>query len=197
MRRVIALKGPTAELSADLSEMLMFAGNGLMPPEGLDAAREALKLDPKNSKGRYYEALGLSQDGQHAAALAAFESLLADSAADAPWRPAVEKQIATLRQPQAAAANQPGPTQAQVEAAGNMSTGDQQAMIRSMVDGLAAKLESNPRNIEGWLRLIRARVVLKEADVAQGALDKARGIFDGDQGAAAQLAALAQELGLK
>ncbi len=194
MRRVIALKGPTAELYADLSEMLMFAGNGLMPADGLAAAREALKIDPKNSKARYYEALGLSQDNQHAAALAAFESLLADSASDAPWRPAVEKQIAALKQPQA---NPTGPTQDQVEAAGSMTSGDQQAMIRSMVDGLAAKLEADPKNLDGWLRLIRARVVLKEADVAQAALGKARGIFDGDQGAVAQLSALAQELGLK
>ncbi len=50
-----------------------------------------------------------------------------------------------------------------------MSAGDQQAMIRSMVDGLAQKLEADPRNLDGWLRLIRARVVLKETDVAQGA----------------------------
>ena len=194
IKRIIELKGPTAELYADLAEMHMFAGNGLMPAEGLAAAREALKLDPKNSKARYYEAMGLMQDGQHDAALAAFESLLAESPADAPWRKAVENQVAALKQPGGAA---PGPTPEQVQAAGNMSAGDQQAMIRSMVDGLAAKLESDPKNLDGWLRLIRARVVLKEADVAQTALDKARTALDGDQGALDQLSALAKELGLK
>jgi cytochrome c-type biogenesis protein CcmH len=194
LRRLIALKGPTAELFADLSEMHMFAGNGLMPPEGLAAAREALKLDPKNSKARYYEALGLSQDGQRDAALKAFEAMLAEAPADAPWRGAVEKQIAEIK---GGNTPSPGPTQEQVDAAAGMNADDQQAMIRSMVDGLAAKLESDPKNLDGWLRLIRARVVLKEAEAAQAALDKARSSFDGDQGALARLSALAQETGLK
>lgn len=193
-RRIIALKGPTADLYADLSELHMFAGNGLMPAEGLAAAQEALKLDPKHSKARYYEAMGLKQDGQHDAALAAFQSLLAESPADAPWRKSVEKEIASLKQTATAA---PGPTPEQVQAAGDMSASDQQAMIRGMVDGLAAKLEADPKNLDGWLRLIRARVVLKEADLAQSALEKARATFDGDQGALAQFSALAQELGLK
>lgn len=194
VRRLLAIKGPSAELSADLAEYLMFAGNGLMPAEGLLAAREALKLDPKNSKARYYEAFGLKQDGQRPAALAAFESLLADSPADAPWRKAVEKQIGELK---GTASPAPGPSKEQVDAAANMTADDQQAMIRGMVDGLAARLEQDPKNLEGWLRLIRARVVLKEADAATAALAKARSSLDGDQAALDQLSALAQELGLK
>ena len=195
MREIIRLKGGgTADQFADLAETLMFAGNGLMPADAMTAAQEAVKLDPKNAKARYYVALGLSQDNQHEAALAAFQSLLADAPADAPWRAEVEKQIAALKNPKPAA---PGPTEQQVQDASTMSAGDQQAMIRSMVDGLQAKLDADPKNIDGWLRLIRARVVLKEADVAQTALDKARAAFEQDQGAQSQLAALAQELGLK
>lgn len=194
MRQIIRLKGGSAEQYADLAEILVFSGNGLVPADGMAAARDALKLDPKNSKARYYEALGLSQDNQHAAALAAFENLLADAPADAPWRAAVEKQIANLKNPKAV---QPGPSQQQVQDAAGMNAGDQEAMIRSMVDGLAAKLEADPNNLDGWLRLIRARVVLKEPDAAQAALEKARGTFEKDQGALSELGALAQELGLK
>ncbi len=108
MREIITLKGgATADQYADLAETLMFAGNGLMPADGMVAAREAIKLDPKNTKARYYEALGLAQDNQHEAALAAFESLLAEAPADAPWKASVEKQIAELKNPKPA---QPGPT---------------------------------------------------------------------------------------
>jgi cytochrome c-type biogenesis protein CcmH len=196
MRRLIELQGATADRYADLAEMMLFAGNGLMPPLGAAAAQEAVKLDAKNSKGRYYTALSQAQDGQTSLALAGFEALLADSPADAPWRPAVEKQIADIKSGGGKAAP-PGPTQEQVNAAGNMAPDDQQAMIRGMVDNLAAKLEADPNNIDGWLRLIRARVVLKEVAVAQTALDKARTVFDGNQGALDQLAAIAQELGLK
>ncbi len=198
-RRLIVIKGPSADLYANLAEMLVFAGNGLIPAEGAAAAQEALKLDPKHGKARYYEALGIFQDGKSAEALARFESLLADSPADAPWRTAVEKQITDVKTAMAkpSIAKQPGPTQDEINAAGAMSAGDQQAMIRGMVDGLAAKLEADPRNLDGWLRLIRARVVLKDTDIAKTSLDKARSIFDGDQGALGQLAALAEELELK
>ena len=40
------------------------------------------------------------------------------------------------------------------------------AQIRSMVDGLAARLERAPRDVEGWTRLMRSRVVLGEREVA-------------------------------
>ncbi|QVQ40838.1 hypothetical protein KHQ07_04465 [Pseudochrobactrum algeriensis] len=46
-------------------------------------------------------------------------------------------------------------------------------MIRSMVDGLAAKLQDNPTDIDGWERLLRAYVVLGERDNAAEALRKA------------------------
>ena len=54
-----------------------------------------------------------------------------------------------------------------------MSAGDQQAMIRSMVDGLEQKLAANPDNLDGWLRLIRARAVLGDTDKAKAAYKKA------------------------
>ena len=48
-------------------------------------------------------------------------------------------------------------------------SGEQGAAIRSMVDGLAERLESAPRDIEGWTRLMRSRVVLGEREAATAA----------------------------
>ena len=53
-------------------------------------------------------------------------------------------------------------------------TPDQQAeMIRDMVQQLAAKLEANPDDAEGWRKLARAYQVLGQPDKATNALDRA------------------------
>ena len=58
----------------------------------------------------------------------------------------------------------PGPSAEDIRAAQDMSTDDRQAMIRGMVEGLAARLEDNPDDYDGWMRLARARGVLGERD---------------------------------
>ena len=66
-----------------------------------------------------------------------------------------------------------------------------------MVDGLAHRLESAPRDVEGWARLMRSRVVLGERDVAATAFRKALEVFKDDPAASGRIAAAAMELGLK
>ena len=51
-----------------------------------------------------------------------------------------------------------------------MSADDRSAFIRSMVEGLAARLEENPDDPEGWLRLARSYQVLGEKAAAQRAI---------------------------
>jgi cytochrome c-type biogenesis protein CcmH/NrfG len=71
------------------------------------------------------------------------------------------------------------------------------AAIRSMVDGLADRLESSPRDVEGWTRLMRSRVVLGEREIAATAFRRALGVFKDDSAAAGKITAAAIELGLK
>jgi cytochrome c-type biogenesis protein CcmH len=65
-----------------------------------------------------------------------------------------------------------------------------------MVDGLARRLESTPRDVDGWTRLMRSRVVLGEREVATAALRKALDIFKDDSAASGRISAAAIELGL-
>lgn len=63
-----------------------------------------------------------------------------------------------------------GPSQEDITAAMEMSEEDRTAMIRGMVDSLAARLYENPQDAPGWIRLIRARIVLGdplEEDIAR------------------------------
>ncbi|HYM99079.1 MAG TPA: tetratricopeptide repeat protein [Aestuariivirgaceae bacterium] len=74
---------------------------------------------------------------------------------------------------------------------------ERDAAIRSMVDGLAHRLESSPRDVEGWIRLMRSRVVLGEREVAATAFRKALEVFMDDSAASGKIKAAAIELGLK
>ena len=74
---------------------------------------------------------------------------------------------------------------------------ERDAQIRSMVDGLAVRLESSPRDVEGWTRLMRSRVVLGEREVAATAFRKALDVFKDDFAASGKITAAAIELGLK
>jgi cytochrome c-type biogenesis protein CcmH/NrfG len=74
---------------------------------------------------------------------------------------------------------------------------EREAAIRSMVEGLASRLESSPRDVEGWTLLMRSRVVLGEKEVAATAFRKALEVFKDDTAASGKIAAAATELGLK
>jgi cytochrome c-type biogenesis protein CcmH len=90
----------------------------------------------------------------------------------------------------------PGPTAGDVRAASTMPASDRVAMIRGMVDGLAARLEQSPRDAEGWIKLMRSRVVLGEPDQAKQALERALAIFADAPQERGQIVAAAQELGV-
>ena len=76
-----------------------------------------------------------------------------------------------------AASRPAGPTADQVEAAANMSAEDRQAMILSMVDGLAARLAENPNDPEGWIRLLRARKVLGQSALIETDMETIELVF--------------------
>jgi cytochrome c-type biogenesis protein CcmH len=66
-----------------------------------------------------------------------------------------------------------------------------------MVEGLANRLESSPRDVEGWTLLMRSRVVLGEKEGAATTFRKALEVFKDDTAASGKIAAAATELGLK
>jgi len=74
---------------------------------------------------------------------------------------------------------------------------EQDAAVRSMVDRLADRLQSSPRDVDGWTLLIRSRIVRGEKEVAATAFRKALEVFKDDQAASGRITATAIELGLK
>jgi cytochrome c-type biogenesis protein CcmH len=66
------------------------------------------------------------------------------------------------------------PSDADIQASQNLTPEQRLAMINGMVTQLAARLESDPGDAEGWARLIRSYMVLGRGDDAKAALAKAR-----------------------
>ena len=66
-----------------------------------------------------------------------------------------------------------GPSAEDMRAAEQMTPEQRQEMIRGMVEGLAERLEENPGDLAGWLRLGRARSVLGELDKSADAYGRA------------------------
>src|SRR3546814_20088179 len=75
-----------------------------------------------------------------------------------------------------------------------MTPEERQAFIRTMVDQLAARLEAEPADPDGWLRLARSYLVLVEADKARAALALAEGLVAALPQAAPDPAGLAPRL---
>jgi len=60
-------------------------------------------------------------------------------------------------------------------------------MIDGMVSRLDARLKADPTDLEGWLKLIRARRVLGQTDLAAKAVADGQAAFAKDAAARAQL----------
>ena len=190
-RNIVRLSPPDALAIADYAEAMVMAGQGIVPAEAHAQFGKALALDPKLPKARFYDALALKQEGKTEEAKAAFEAFLKDTPADAPWRPMLVAEMQDM------GAKPPALDSETMAAAQDMSAEDQQAMIRTMVDGLEERLAANPDDLDGWLRLIRSRAVLGEAGKAKDAYDKALAQYSGNADALAQIAALAKDMKLQ
>jgi cytochrome c-type biogenesis protein CcmH len=219
-------------------EALIGAANGVVTPDARTAIGDLLRFAPKDARARFFAGLATEQEGDKAAALAAWTGLLDDAGAngqiDGSLASDLKSRIADLRremgidggapaagvEPGTVAAT-PGPSRAQVRdqggdqkraparrgaetgpgpeemrAAGATPPADLTAMVRGMVEGLASRLERSPRDADGWIRLIRSRVVLGEGELAKQALAHGLAAFADDVPIRSRIAAAAQELGV-
>jgi len=200
-RNAIRIDGATASAQAGLGEALVASENGVVTVEAEAAFNAALALQPGAALPRFYLALARQQGGDADAAIAGWQALLADAPADAPWRVIVTDALARAGSSWAgesadAVSKGPGPDSDDIAAAAEMSATDRQAMIAGMVDRLAERLASEPDDIDGWLRLMRAYSVMGRETAATDAAHDAMKAIAGDAGQR-RIASLAAELGLK
>jgi len=198
-RNAIRILGSTTARQAGLGEAIAAAAGGIVTSDARLAFEAALKLEPTDAKARYFLALALAQEGKISDAAAAWRLLATSLPADSPWRAATEQAIAQAEvrtAPVKEAAGAPAPSQDDIDAAASMSSGDRTAMIEGMVATLDEKLRQNPRDPEGWVRLVRSYQVLGKTDLAQDALGRAYAALGRDSEDGRKLTELAGSLGL-
>ncbi|XVO20138.1 MAG: tetratricopeptide repeat protein [Sphingorhabdus sp.] len=183
---------------SSLGESLVMADESNPMPKAAKAAFDkAIILDPKDPRSRYFLAVSKDLDGDHRGAINDWLKLLKDTPKNAPWEADLIRTIeqvgkinkidvikslasaqesrnsdlsATLKS--IAAAPIPGPSKADMAQAAKLPPGQQQQMVTSMVEGLETKLAKNPKNVDGWIMLMRSRMTLGETAKAKAALTK-------------------------
>jgi len=170
LRRAVIIAPDRSDLWAGLGETFVAEGQGEIGADARKAFAEALKRDPKNTSARYHLGLARLSDGDVQGGLADWKALLADLPANDPRRAGFGAQIAQVEADGGIRASS-APTGRPAQAA---QDGDVQDMIQGMVAGLAARLEANPDDPDGWIKLVRAYSVLGDAARRDAALASAQ-----------------------
>jgi cytochrome c-type biogenesis protein CcmH len=165
----ITYGGDSAERRADLGETLTAAASGVVTAEAKAEFERAIALNADDVKASYFLGLAAEQDGRLAEAATIWRTMLGKAPANAPWRPLVQAALVRVGGSPAPALSNDA-----VAAAKDMNETDRSTMIRGMVERLATRLQQNGDDVEGWLRLVRAYMVMGDQDKAKGALTEAR-----------------------
>jgi cytochrome c-type biogenesis protein CcmH len=168
MRHAVAAAPGDPTLQVSLGEALMMQNQNRLNPAASRALAEALRLRPGMPEARYMLARGHIAGGDLAGGLAEWRALLADL-------PASDERRAGLAQQIEAVTRWGGLTPPASEA----PRGGMDAAIRGMVAGLAARLQNQPDDPQGWIRLVRAYTVLHEIPAREAALETARARYRG------------------
>jgi cytochrome c-type biogenesis protein CcmH len=213
-RKATELSPGQAELWSALGESLVLSERAGIPPDAVAAFEKALAVDPRDPRARFFMGAAKAEKGNPKGAIEDWIGLLKDSSPDAPWVASVRQKVvetaaanridvaerltALPAPPSSSAASDaiPGPTSEQLQAAAGMTPGEQNAMAHQMVESLAGKLRADPRNPDGWMRLMRAKMVLGDSAGATQALKDARAAYAGDVAQQAAFVQAARALGV-
>jgi cytochrome c-type biogenesis protein CcmH len=209
-RNALALNGETSERQAGLGEALVAQSDGKVTPEAKKSFARAVELDGGNIKARYFMGVAAEQDGQPAAAVEIWRAMLAGAPPDAPWAEFIRQEVARLSGAPGASAPAataqgpsgpgpiaPGPSAEDVAAASKLAPDQQMAMIKTMVTRLADRLQQDGSDSDGWLRLVRAYMVLGDRDKALAAVGDARRALASEPEKLRKIEELVKGLGLE
>jgi cytochrome c-type biogenesis protein CcmH len=208
-RRAAEIEPSNAENWSSLGEALQSATQQASP-EAAAAFKRALALDAKDPRARYFLAVQKDLGGDHKGAVDDWIALLKDTPPGAPWEADLRRtitQVASkeridvagrLPAPSASLATAaiPGPSAEQLAGASSIPPGQQDQMVQGMVQRLANRLAANPKDADGWIRLMRSQMVLKETAKAQAAMKSGMAAFQGDAATQGRIRTAAQELGV-
>lgn len=209
--RAIALAPDSASAHSGYGEALVAMDDDRVSDRAKSAFETALRLDPTEPRARYFMARWKADNGQRAPALDELIELANSDDPTLPWQADVRREIAALSAElgidaaarlgsdgaQPTAAPEPPILDAATLAAADQMSGDQrQSMVDGMVNRLAGRLAQNPNDPDGWVRLLRSRMVLTQSDQAAADLQAARSALAANAPGLAKVNDAAVELGV-
>jgi len=207
--KAAALRPDDAALQAAHGEALVMAASGFVTPSALQAFDAALAAGSDDPRARFFKALALDQAGDPKGAIDRWIELANAAPPEADWLNGLVQRInerasetgvdisgRLKARPALSPSRAPSPTPEQMDAAQALPANEQQAMIEGMVARLSARLHDNPDDADGWVRLIKSRMVLGAETDAKRDLSSALAAFAERPEIAAQIAAQASALGV-
>lgn len=196
-QKAVDLAPDDAQTLSALGEAQARVAGGFVNDAAVANLQKAVSLDPGDPRARFLLGLRKEQDGDAKGALDDWIALIGTAEPGAEWQDEVRTRILELSQqsgidvtgriPDAVLQAVGGPSPQAIVEAEEMSAQERADMIEGMVTRLDQKLRADPENLEGWMRLIRARRVLNQEDLAADALKRARSVFAADAVALMQL----------
>lgn len=217
-RRAIDLGAKDAATSSEFGEALVMANGGVVVPEAMTAFANAIQLEPRSERSKFYLGLAEAQIGNLRQAVAIWKDLENLSDPSAPWLPMVREHIAVFSKqggfdPQTVTASPPdlsaintalgamtkamrltggAPADSTAPAPQGTPTAptglNRDTMIKAMVQQLAERLQRTPKDVAGWQRLAHAYVVLGDLTKARSAAEHAVSVKPNDVGVQMSLA---------
>jgi len=185
LRTGIDITNGDIAITSMLAEALSRAADGQVTIPARALIKTVLAADPAEPRALFLAGLAAFQDGEYAASIQQWQSLLVVSNPDAPWVALVRENIQRAAEagdialPASQTGNQTtggmpsGPDAEDVANAANMTEAERDEMIASMVKRLEDRLAETPDDTDGWVRLARAYDVLGKSEAALEALAKA------------------------
>ena len=193
----------TPEDLGDYAELLVLAAGGYVSPEAEEVLRDVLRRDENDGRARYYIGLMRLQTGRPDITFRLWDDLLRRGPVGAPWIEPIRQQIGQVAalagvryEIPAIGSGAPGPSQADIDAAADLSVAERMEMIGAMVDGLSTRLATEGGPPQDWARLVTSLAVLGQPTQARAIFDEAMQVFEGDAGAIDILRAAGQQAGV-
>ncbi len=187
-QRILELTPPTADALTDLAQAMLFENQGIASPQAIEVLEQAVEMDPTHPRSRFFLAGDATRREDWDNAINQWNELISLANGDEPWidvaKNGLSVAMARGELPAEETASQPSVLEDPAQA----------ELIRSMVTGLAERLEQDGGSVAEWTRLVRSYLVLGETENARMAYDKAL-LANPDAEGRAELDALALEAG--
>lgn len=194
--RAAELDSNSAILKSLHGEALVAAAKGRITPEAVKVFKSALSLDTNDVRSNFFLGQAKLQEGDARSAIDMWIALLKTAQPGAGWAGDLRTRISEVANdagidvsrllpaplegktsPPAASSAKVGPTAADIENAQKLSPEARRTMAQDMVERLAKRLQTAPDDPDGWIMLMRSRMVLKQPDKAKAAMKQALETF--------------------